>query len=252
MTALSDFPSFTSAIQLFKALRSQEFQVDRRGPGYKIYRQVDGVQVGGFVFIHSGSITDRSGNRSKNILKELVGIGFLPPAEYEQRKRERRAMDVIVKGEAEVEHEEAQEPTEAPVDTEPDPKRAYPCEECAVARCRICIKKELPCAFAKPLNLGRHTTAIHGAASQPESQRQRVARSSKVRTRIDTDVIPNVVGRRIVQLKRLEAEMVLLMDELFTEAEALRKENQELRKFRTDVERQANALYDATTKPRNG
>lgn len=91
MAALSDFPHFSSARELFKALREQGFSVSKRGPGYRVQRG-----SGRVVFIHSGSLTDRSGARSRNALSELVGIGFLPPADYAYRQwlaKQRRAAE---------------------------------------------------------------------------------------------------------------------------------------------------------------
>lgn len=242
---LSDFPSFTSATQLFKALRQQGFEVTRRGPGYRV-AAADGNQV----FIHSGSITDRMGNRQRNVLKELVRIGFVPPDQFKKQQRVAQAAQAA-RADAEQQMEEAVQPApevlpEAPVG-EPDPKRAYPCPACAEERCRKCVHEDWPCAFPQPLNLGRHRTSIHGVAPQPRSGKPR---ASRVRTRVDPDVIPNVVARRIVQLRKLTTELTAVLEALVGEVETLRKENQELRAFKSDVEKRANALYDATTKPR--
>lgn len=251
--SLSRFPHFSSSRELFKALRQQGFSVVQRGPGYQVTSSDDGR----FVFIHSGSITDRSGARSKNILKDLANLGFVPPAEFEQQKRvlkasaqdENRArLAAVAEGEDLV-------PTEAPVDTEPDPRRKHVCPACAEQRCRLCIDKELPCAFPLPLNLGRHRTTIHATPGVSDAPRPiKRPRASKVRTRVDPDVIPNVVGRRVAQLKRFRDKFVLelndIIDPLIEEAEQLRRENQEQRKLVRDMERRVNEIYDTMTKPR--
>jgi hypothetical protein len=217
------------------------------------------------VFLHSGSITDRSGSRYKNALKALVRIGFLPPAEWakQQRARKDKERRQVRRGLEMEKAAEAKEepPTEAPVDTEPDPRRKNVCPACVEQRCRLCIDKELPCAFPLPLNLGRHRTTIHakpGVSDQPKPRAPRpvgVPRASRVRVRVDPEVIPSVVGRKVAQIlyrfSKFQEETGQLMKELSEEVEHLRTENQELKRFKADVERTAGALYDATTKPRH-
>lgn len=259
MSALSDFPHFTNEQTLFKALKVQGFAIEDRPPGYNFVSP-----TGGNVFLHSGSITDRSGSRYNNALKSLVRIGFIPPAEFaKQQKTERQRQRRIAKREAEMREAalaSVPEPTEAPVATEPDPRRKFPCPACAEQRCRNCIDKELPCAFPLAINLGRHRTTLHaspGVSDVPKPRAPRptgAPRASKVRTRVDPEVIPSVVGRKVAQIlyrfSKFQEETGQLMKELSDEVEQLRTENRELKAFKADVERTAGALYDATTKPR--
>lgn len=257
MSALSDFPHFTNEQALFKALKVQGFSIEDRPPGYNFVSP-----TGASVFLHSGSITDRSGARYKNALKALVRIGFVPPAEWNQRQRERKRDEARQVKEAAMAAIAAapEEPTEAPAATEPDPRRKFPCPACAEQRCPKCIDKELPCAFPLPLNLGRHRTTIHanpGVSDKPKPRAPRptgAPRASKVRTRVDPEVIPSVVGRKVAQIlyrfAKFQEETGQLMKELSEETEQLRNENRELKAFKADVERTAGALYDATTRPR--
>jgi hypothetical protein len=258
MTALADFPHFTNEQGLFKALKAQGFSIESRPPGYRFVSP-----TGNDVFLHSGSITDRNGSRYKNALKDLVRIGFLPPAEWAKQQRARKDQERReIKREAELATAaEAEAPTEAPaVDTEPDPRRKYVCPACAEQRCRNCIDQELPCAFPYPINLGRHRSTIHatpGVTDIPKPRAPRPSgapRASKVRVRVDPEIIPSVVGRKTAQIlyrfSKFQEETGQLMKELSDEVEQLRNENRELRAFKADVERTAGALYDATTKPR--
>lgn len=232
---LSEFPSFNSEAALRKELERQGYDVTQNNRGAS---RVEHRITKAFTSLHLSTVV-HTGKRSKLALNRLVAIGFKPPAQYD---REVKALKAEAKQEASI----TEPPAVEPAPETPDPSRAFACEDCAVARCRRCEDQASPCAFPQAMNLGRHRTVIHGAATKASKPR-----SSRVRVRTDPSVIREPFTRLAKQLHKQMEAVAETVGELMVLAAERDQELNELRRFKKEIEEQAGRFYDITTRPKH-